>query len=88
MKFRRLLSGTFVSAAATTAVVERSTSAAGAVASEFEPARIESVEIDVPEGAPVEYIAHATVIQPNSCAIFGHVQPRYEPPVSIIEAIN
>ena len=99
MKFRRLLFGTVVSDAAmaliacgsdgpTTVVVARDTSAGSAAPSEYEPAHIELVEVDISDGVPVEYIALVIVIQPNSCGTFAHVQTRHEPPASIIEAIN
>ena len=90
MKFRRLLLGTFVSSVAvaliacgsdgeTVVVAERNTSGDGAVPSEFEPAPIESVDVAISSDFPAEYVAHVTVIQPNSCATFAHVETRQEP---------
>ena len=42
-------------------------------------APIESISIAVLESDPPQYLASVIVVQPNSCATFGHVQAAQEP---------
>ncbi|NQW16508.1 MAG: hypothetical protein HQ478_03385 [Chloroflexi bacterium] len=100
MNLRRHIPGTLLAIAAfaiiacgtgtQSMVVDRDTSSDGAVPSEFAPAPIESVEIEMSDGVPVEYTALVTAVQPNSCAVFDHVQTRYDPHVPEVEisAVN
>ncbi len=48
-------------------------------------ATIESISIIVLESDPAQYRADVTVVQPNSCATFGHVQARQDPGETEIE---
>jgi|GEM_PF-2203215 hypothetical protein len=95
----RLISGMLVAAFAialiacgsdTTIVVERNSQGDGTIPSEFVPADIESVDVVISDDFPAQYVAHVTVIQPNSCAIFAHVETRQEPDTPEIEisAVN
>lgn len=52
---------------------------------EQQDAPIESVRIDVLGGNPPQYVAVVRVIQPNSCATFGHVQMRFDVQTRVIE---
>ena len=48
-------------------------------------ATIESISVIVLESDPPQYRADVTVVQPNSCATFGHVQARQDPGATEIE---